>query len=106
MTIDFKTSIQKVLGLTRTQRLMEATQEIQNNLLRGQKKPTPAREPFSQSRYGKVPRPLSQVVLTLQKIKHLGKVGRLGYQVQPDKRKRLPCPGDHGEVFDARRDSN
>ena len=84
MTIDFKTSIQKALGLTRTQRLMEATQEIQNNLLRAQKTPTPVREPFTRSRYGKVPRPLSQVVLTLQKIKHLGKVGRPSSPIEPE----------------------
>jgi poly(hydroxyalkanoate) depolymerase family esterase len=76
MTIDFKTSIQDVLSLTRAHRLMEATQKIQNKLLGAHKAPAPAREPFAQWRYRKVAKPLSQVVQALQKMKHLGKVER------------------------------
>jgi poly(hydroxyalkanoate) depolymerase family esterase len=85
MTLDFKTSIQEMLGLTRTQRLMEATHKIQNNLRRAHKGSTLIPEQPTQSKYpGKIARPLAQVVQTLQKMKHLGKVGRSFRPTEPE----------------------
>ena len=67
--MSLRTSIQDALNLTRSQRLVDATQKIQEALLG---RPQPAEEP-SPSAYskhaGKSLRPLAKVVQTLQKLK-------------------------------------
>lgn len=87
--MNFRTSIQDALNPTRSQRLMEATQRIQE-ALSGEKQT--ARETPGQSipskYFGKAVRPLAQVVQTLQKMKQsqfaLGKAGRLPCPTEPE----------------------
>ena len=86
--MSFRTSIQDALNLTRSQRLIEATQKIQTALLGGSHT---AKEPgaTAQAKYpSKSPRPLAQVVQTLQKLKKyqipLGKAGRGQSLAEPE----------------------
>ena len=66
--MNFRISIQDALNLTRSRRLMEATQQIQEALSGGKQ---PAKETPDQSipskYFGKTVRPLAQVVQTLRK---------------------------------------
>ena len=85
----FRTAIQDALDLTRSQRLMEATQKIQS-VLSGRKQgagETPSKSVPS-NYLGKTLRPLAQVVQTLQKMKQsqfaLGKAGRWPDQTEPE----------------------
>jgi len=78
--MSLRTSLQEVLNLTRSQRLSEATKKIQAALLG---RPQPVSEPGATAhpkRPAKSPRPLAQVVETLQKLKQspfpLGNAGR------------------------------
>jgi poly(hydroxyalkanoate) depolymerase family esterase len=87
--MNFRTSIQDALNLTRSRRLMEATQRIQE-ALSGEKqtaKETPDQS-IPSKYFGKVVRPLAQVVQTLQKMKQsqfaLGKAGRLPSPTDPE----------------------
>ena len=85
----FKTAIRDALALTRSQRLIEATEKIQS-ALSGREQP--AREIPNQSipsKYlGKAVRPLAQVVQTLQKLKQsqfaLGKTTRWPGHAEPE----------------------
>lgn len=87
--MNLKTSIQDALNLTRSRRLMEATQRIQE-VLSGEKQT--AKENPDQSNpskyFGKAVRPLAQVVQALQKMKQsqlaLGKAGRLPSPTEPE----------------------
>lgn len=85
--MSFRTAIQDALNLTRSQRLIEATQRIQAAL---QGRTQAAYEPVApaHAKYpGKSVRPLAQVVQTLRKFKQspfpLGKAGR-GSLVEPE----------------------
>ena len=64
------TAIKDALALTRSQRLMEATQRIQESLSQGKQKPPHASKPFVSPKYAsKAARPLGEVIQTLQKMK-------------------------------------
>jgi len=64
------TAIKDALALTRSQRLMEATQKIQETLGQTKQKPHETSKPFlSQRHEGKAARPLSEVIQTLQRMK-------------------------------------
>jgi poly(hydroxyalkanoate) depolymerase family esterase len=64
------TAIKDALALTRSQRLMEATQRIQETLGQTKQKPHEIPKPFvSQRHEGKAARPLSEVIQTLQRMK-------------------------------------
>lgn len=86
--MSLRASIQDALNLTRSQRLIEATQKIQAAL---SGRTQPAHEPSSAARAkypGKPVRPLAQVVQTLQKLKQSpfpwGKAGRGPRLTEPD----------------------
>jgi poly(hydroxyalkanoate) depolymerase family esterase len=87
--MDFRTSIQDALKLTRSQRLLEATQKIQNALSRSKKAASEPPGPIVPAKYpDKTVRPLAQVVKTLQKLKQtqfaLGKAGRWPSPIEPE----------------------
>ena len=64
------TAIKDALALTRSQRLMEATQRIQESLPQGKQKPPHASKPFVSSKYAsKAARPLGEVIQTLRNLK-------------------------------------
>ena len=64
------TAIKDALALTRSQRLMEATQRIQESLSQGKQKPPHASRPFVSPKYAsKAARPLGEVIQTLQNLK-------------------------------------
>lgn len=79
--MNFRTTIRDALNLTRSQRLMDATQRIQQALPGSKQIFGETLYPAIPSKYlGKAVRPLAQVVQTLQKIKQSpfapGKAGR------------------------------
>ena len=64
------TAIKDALALTRSQRLMEATQRIQESLSQGKQRPAPASKPFGSPKYAsKAARPLGEVIQTLRNLK-------------------------------------
>jgi len=85
----FRTAIQDALNLTRSQRLMEATQKIQSVLSGGKQREVETPGKRVPSKYlGKTLRPLAQVVQALQKMKQsqfaLEKAGRWPNQTEPE----------------------
>ena len=63
------TAIKDALALTRSQRLMEATQRIQESLSQGKQKTAPASKPFVPPKYSsKTARPLGEVIQNLARI--------------------------------------
>lgn len=64
------TAIKDALALTRSQRLMEATQRIQESLSPGKLKPAPASKPFESAKHAsKAARPLGEVIQTLRNLR-------------------------------------
>jgi len=64
------TAIKDALALTRSQRLMEATQRIQESLSQGKQKRPQASKPFVSPKYAsKTARPLAEVIQTLRNMK-------------------------------------
>ena len=86
--MSLRTAIQDALNLTRSQRLIEATQKIQAALL-GRSHPAGEPDATAHAKYpAKSIRPLAQVVQTLQKLKQspfpLGKAGRGPSLTEPE----------------------
>jgi poly(hydroxyalkanoate) depolymerase family esterase len=85
--MSFKTSIQDALQLTRSQRLLEATQKIQS-ALRQQQSAKPPVLPTHANYHRKSTRPLGQVVQALQKLRQYpfapGKAVRGRSSIEPE----------------------
>ncbi len=83
------TAIKDALALTRSQRLMEATQKIHETLGQIERKPHEISQPFvSQRHEGKAARPLSEVIQALQRMKKtsfpLGKGALKPSRIEPE----------------------
>lgn len=86
--MSLRTSIQDALNLTRSQRLIEATQKIQAALSGRTQSASEPVAPAHAKYPGKSVRPLAQVVQTLQKLKQsqftFGKAGRGPSLIEPE----------------------